>query len=252
MPAITVYIIPQTAEIVAILLSFRTIKLNRIIAKMEQCDEYVTGETPVIFVGLLSENKNFQKKIPLKYGISTEKSFTSSVTYASTYISFIQIVMNNNINLNVWTQEYNDFPKIHAAEISDMSAFPAKNCCKMIDGKMVVKLSDDALEQYAKMLDYKIITSTKARFCIDKENFSDKGTKICGRAYHENDVCRVGIVANGQFFETTVVKRPDVQKAFGLNNDKHGFVLETSQIIDEYKLYLVNDNAKEIYIIKSK
>lgn len=116
--------------------------LNRIIARMEQDDEYVTGETPVIFVGLLSENKNIQEKIPLKYGITAESLLTSSVTYAYTYVNFIQIVMDNNINLNVWTKEYYDFPKIHADEISDMSAFPAKNCCKMIDGKMVVKLSE--------------------------------------------------------------------------------------------------------------
>ena len=224
--------------------------LNRIIAQMEQCDGYVTGDTPVVFVGLLSDNKNFQKRIFPKYGISTDKGSSVSVTYINTYVPFIQTVMNNDINCNVYSKEYSDFPKVHSADVNAMPIFPSKGFCKMLDGTMVVKLSDLNFIQKNSILPGYVVVNSEVNSCIDNEVCSDNETYIRGWAYHGNDICRVLVVYGDQYWNSSLELRPDVQKTYGLNNDKQGYEAVIPMKVTTYSLYLVNDQKKEVYKIK--
>lgn len=235
--------------------------LNRMLAQIEFCEDYVPGNTEVIFSGTLDKNSYFKNEtldsvFPLvdKGRNMTAQNIDVAVTFSGTYYNFIRFCMNSNINFYPFTQEYADFPERYSDVINAMPVFPAKGCCQMIDGKMVVKLSEVDIPNYAKELslpDYSIIDG-EVNFCIDNETHSDSSTYLRGWAYHDNDICRVMVSDGEHYWETNLEARPDVQKAFNLNNDKQGFSATIPAKLDGYSLYLVNDEKKEIYKITER
>jgi hypothetical protein len=112
--------------------------LNRIINRIEETDGYVLGETPVVFVGLLSNSELAMERT--EFGITgTGLDGNFSVTYYQTYAQYFQYVLSYPMNLldpeasERWSEQ---------KEVVEMSAFPAQNSCKIINGTMVVKLSN--------------------------------------------------------------------------------------------------------------
>lgn len=223
--------------------------VNRILMMTNLVDGYVEGETPVVLIGDLGRNKLFNKNYEEfnNFNSVTLSSPNSAITYFSTFGGFIK-VMNTRVNI-LSSQDVDSLIPIYFEEFDKIPAFPAKDCCRMIDGKMVVKLSEVDLPKYCKELtlpDYPIVDAD-VNFCIDNEDVSASSSYLRGWAYHENDICRV-IVADGErYWETNLEQRPDVQKAFDLDNDKQGFTATIPAKLDGYSLYLINDEKKEIY-----
>lgn len=224
-------------------------QMTRLLAMMSMEEGYVEGETPVVLVGHLDRNPQFHNYREFD-DISTyaAQKQDSSITYPGTETSFFHYVLNTKIPF------VNDKSVIfaqNAEALNSMSVFPNKGCCRMIDGKMFVKLSDEKIPlfKFAELPGYSIVQD-KVSFCIDDELIDGESVFVRGWAYHENDVCKIFLEADGSIYDTIAESRPDVQIAFGLNNDMQGFKCHVLKKISECILYLVNDEKKQIYMVK--
>jgi hypothetical protein len=112
--------------------------MNRIIDRMEETDGYVLGETPVVFVGLLSNSELSMGRKEF-YIAGTGLGGKFSVTYYKTYEQYFQYVLSYPINL-LDSEASKEWSK--QEEVIEMSAFPAQDSCKIINGTMIVKLSN--------------------------------------------------------------------------------------------------------------
>ena len=112
--------------------------LNRIIGRIEQLDGYVPGETPVAFIGSLENSKLALRHEYFSYdGAGTGSMF--AVTYYSTYITYIRNVMNYPIYL---VDEGSMTQLSEEPQVQAMPVFPDTASCQIIDGTVIVKLSD--------------------------------------------------------------------------------------------------------------
>lgn len=112
--------------------------LNRIISASEQVEGYVIKETPVAFVGRLDQSAVSNMLGGLNYtGDGLDDTF--SVTYYSTYRSFINEVMNYPMTI---ADETTANELRENAEVKDMPSYPQTGYCKLIDGNLVIKLSE--------------------------------------------------------------------------------------------------------------
>ncbi len=111
---------------------------TRILYLMESYDGYITGETPVVFVGkpstLLNEVPGFESV----YGITGSSDYyvlpVSERSYYQAYFSYILLNSAVMADTDTWEMmQYN-------YEVYTMSSYPYDNCIKMIDGVLVVKL----------------------------------------------------------------------------------------------------------------
>lgn len=119
--------------------------VNRIIDRVETTDGYLVGETPVVFVGRLSDNslgsytpsgferyyetecRDYPGDSPISYGLTLQP-----------YFSFIM-----NYPINVCLDNDGRYANVIDSEtVKKMDPFPAESSCKMVDGVMIVKLSD--------------------------------------------------------------------------------------------------------------
>jgi hypothetical protein len=112
--------------------------MSRIVDRMEETDGYVLGETPVVFVGALSSSELSAGRAGFDLA-GTGLEANCSVTYYLTYGWYFKYVLAYPINLldSTASAEWSE-----QEEVLEMSAFPARNSCKIIDGTMVVKLSN--------------------------------------------------------------------------------------------------------------
>ena len=222
--------------------------VTRMLTMMSMEDGYIEGETPVAFIGHFDSNPLFQNYEEFdNVNILVGQKQTSSITYPGTESAFIKYIMNTRIAI----LPYSD--SLFSDSISDMPVFPAKGSCKMIDGMMFVKLSDiptlPSTNKETSLPPYSF-REDEISFYIDNKIISLGKSHLRGWAYHKNDTCRVVIESDGHFYEADIESRPDVQTAFGLDNDKHGFSATVPQKLDNYTLYLINDEKKEIYRAK--
>lgn len=123
--------------------------ISRMLTQIESSDSYIPGKTEVVLCGTLDKNYYYQNTtlnyfFPLatKNKTMTAQNTDVAVTFIGTYYNFLKVCMNSNINFYPYSQDYYDFQELHAASIKEMPVFPAKGSYKMIDGKMVVKLSE--------------------------------------------------------------------------------------------------------------
>ena len=100
-------------------------------------DGYVEGETEVVFMGEFGNSKAaYISNVGDKYnGILTGAS-TSAITYDGTAGEFFYAILGRVMSIS-----YND-PNIQEnEEYMNMPVYPSTGYCKMIDGKVFVKLS---------------------------------------------------------------------------------------------------------------
>ena len=113
--------------------------LNRVIDRMEQFEGYEVGKTKVLFAGRLENSNLTNRNYFYDYkGTGLESSF--SVTYPYTYDKFINNVMSYPMDIvtdETLIEEYQN-----KEEVLEMEAFPSKESLKMIDGMLIVKLSE--------------------------------------------------------------------------------------------------------------
>ncbi|WP_180995342.1 glucosyltransferase domain-containing protein [Raoultibacter timonensis] len=122
--------------------------MTRIMGRVESIEGYDPGVTPVAFVGCLENSEAYSQSLKdfppdsegsqLKGTGLTEGAY--SVTYPSTYRMYLGTVLNEPINLidDAESAEIAKKPSVEA-----MPAFPAIASCQMVDGVVVVKLSDE-------------------------------------------------------------------------------------------------------------
>lgn len=111
--------------------------MTRVIDRMEQTEGYITGETPVVIVGLLEYSEVSKRREGFDYS-GTGVGCNFSVTYYDSYQYYFEHYLSYPINL-VSEEEAREWYGL--PEIIEMPKFPEIGCCQMLDGVMVVRLS---------------------------------------------------------------------------------------------------------------
>jgi len=117
--------------------------MTRVVAQLEERDDYEMGVTPVAFVGVSDTYvtvEGFEKvKNIIGVGIKTPISQDTSKTTYNVYESYFKYVLNYPINM--CPDELHKELK-ESEEVEAMPSFPSKGCIEMIDGVLVVKMGD--------------------------------------------------------------------------------------------------------------
>lgn len=109
--------------------------MTRVADRMEEQEDYVPGETPVMFIG---ENAVGNSKIGFeRYEIITGAGENGSVTYYDTYKDYFKYVLARPISI-CYEEELKN-----SQEVLEMSVFPKEGSVKMVDGVLVVKLEEN-------------------------------------------------------------------------------------------------------------
>lgn len=101
-------------------------------------DQYVEGETEVVFLGSFTRSKAaYHGSVESNYLGTITGASASSITYDNRIGYFYDTVMGKHINIS-----YNDESiKVNDAYIS-MPVYPQSGYCKEIDGRIIVKMSE--------------------------------------------------------------------------------------------------------------
>ncbi|MBP3892224.1 MAG: glucosyltransferase domain-containing protein [Solobacterium sp.] len=112
--------------------------MNRILMRIEENENYVPNETPIVFIGKLYENPYFSKYKDLDYSGAGIR-YTSSITYYDTYKRYLNIQMNYGIKIldETTAKEY-----AVKEEVKQMPCFPDKDSIQYIDDVLVIKISE--------------------------------------------------------------------------------------------------------------
>lgn len=112
--------------------------MTRVVYRMEECDEYEPGKTPVVFIGNSDQLNEF---IP---GFEKYRRITGAVDPWSANMpedfrsrTYFQYVLNNPALIasgSVWEETQTD------PRVSQMPSYPSDGCIAMLDGVLVVKL----------------------------------------------------------------------------------------------------------------
>ncbi len=116
--------------------------MNRLIIRMEDTEGYETGLTPVAILGHIDDNRVAVRKRKLDLAGDPMAGATHHLafSYYRTYRGFFDFVMGYPINL----VQLNDIPGFFDnPEVQRMSVYPAKGSVCMVDGTLVVRLSED-------------------------------------------------------------------------------------------------------------
>ncbi len=112
--------------------------ISRIISRMEQTEGYVPGKTPVAFCGSADSNPAIVTNVELFDRSAVGLASPLSVTYYMT----LKYYFDNAICYPIVMVSEEEADIIaNKSEVREMPVFPDKNSLKMIDGTLVVKLS---------------------------------------------------------------------------------------------------------------
>ncbi len=119
----------------------RTVSIvTRVAGEIDGIEGYIPGETNVILVGCMSDNKG---NVELLNGIKKYEvlaGFTkTSITYPQTFTSFFKL-MGDKINVESNSEKIKEY--LENSVVKNMSSYPKKGYCKMIDDVLVIKFSD--------------------------------------------------------------------------------------------------------------
>lgn len=113
---------------------------TRILYKMESCDGYIAGETPVVFVGtpdsLLEDIPGFESIYELTGCGNTYVLGAAERTYYQAYFDYILLNPAIMADSETWTQMQ------ECDESASMPCYPEEGSVAIIDGVMVVKLGE--------------------------------------------------------------------------------------------------------------
>ena len=106
---------------------------------MEQTEGYVPGETPVLFLG--SPDKSVLHEDREGFENITGTGFYSAyaTTHDAAYKYFFNEVLSYNINL-LPQSDASRFSEL--AEVRSMPLYPQEGSCRLVEGTLVVKLSE--------------------------------------------------------------------------------------------------------------
>lgn len=121
-------------------MEFESTKLtmNRIIQNIEHIDEYDINKTPIVFIGYLGNGPLSLEKKDLDYK-SVGHHPTYSLTYYLNYEQFLNYYMGYPVKV---LSEEKAMEYAKKEEVRNMEPFPSKESYKIIDGVLVIKLSN--------------------------------------------------------------------------------------------------------------
>lgn len=117
--------------------------MSRVVSRLEERDDYIPGETPLVFVGVSTQ---LQERLPgfeHTYditGCESSSPITKSVVSYNyhAYAAYFRYVLNNPALMaddGTWMSLQRD------PRIQEMPSFPDAGCMQMFDGVLVVKMS---------------------------------------------------------------------------------------------------------------
>lgn len=114
--------------------------MTRIVGRMEGCEAYIPGETPVVFVGLPTDlNKITPGFKEYRNVIGMLSSDVICLPEKSRYQAYFDYVLGTPILLaedSVWKAV------LESPSTAEMPDYPASGCLEMLDGVLIVKLGD--------------------------------------------------------------------------------------------------------------
>lgn len=114
--------------------------MTRVTGRMEACETYVPGETPVVFVGLPqiqnSEVPGFEASLDITGMESSDVLVFPNRRRFQTYFDYI-------LNTPLLLAEESEWEQIVTSEqMAQMPSYPSQGCMEMRDGTLVVKLGE--------------------------------------------------------------------------------------------------------------
>ncbi len=105
---------------------------------VNKIEGYREGETKVVFVGDFAKAKTayYSSNVNM-YTDSPVGTGHSSISYSGTEVQFYYSILGRKISITPPDEEIRNNP-----EFKEMPTYPSEGYCKMIDGKVVVKLED--------------------------------------------------------------------------------------------------------------
>lgn len=116
--------------------------MTRVVARLEAREDYIPGETELVFFGVSEELNEkmpgFENTYDIGGGENSSPLVKSVVTYYyNVYAAYFRYILNNPAVMapnDVWNTLQED------VRVEEMPCYPAEGCMQMIDGVMVVKL----------------------------------------------------------------------------------------------------------------
>ena len=108
--------------------------MTRVAERMEEQEDYVPGETPVVLLG--GETIGNSKYGFERYQVITGVEANSPITYYDTFEDYLEYILGISVNLT------EDSTIVNEQKVVEMPAFPKEGSIIMLDGTMVIKLSD--------------------------------------------------------------------------------------------------------------
>jgi len=113
--------------------------VNRIIMTMENTDGYQVGKTPVAFAGNFDALQTYRSRPGFETYNAVGMYLHFSITFWETENDFMTQVMGYPVN---WVDRDTDAMLEQSETVRAMPSFPDKGYCQLVDGVLVVKLSD--------------------------------------------------------------------------------------------------------------
>ena len=114
--------------------------MTRIVYRMEDCDEYEPGTTPVVFVGMLEQLNEVIPGFEEYRGITGMDSSAVATTNEDYRVrAYFQYVLNNPAEIadnDTWQTMCSD------PRVAQMPYYPEDGCVSMVDGILVVKVGE--------------------------------------------------------------------------------------------------------------
>ncbi len=118
--------------------------MTRMVDRMEQTPGYKIGETPVLILGHVSQNP--YARPPKIFGMLNDdflKTQNLSVTYPETFENYFAYILNYPVQLVPREEMTKYLEKLDPEAIQNMPVFPEQGGVALIDGVVVVRLSQN-------------------------------------------------------------------------------------------------------------
>ena len=114
--------------------------MTRVVDRIEAVEGFVPGETPIAIVGSLNESALLPQTSEFDgyTGVGIEAN-SFAVTYRETYLQYLRYILGYPVP-EITEEEENRLKE--TSQVAGMPAFPAAGCCEIVDGYLVVKLSE--------------------------------------------------------------------------------------------------------------
>ncbi|MFI3253789.1 MAG: glucosyltransferase domain-containing protein [Eubacteriales bacterium] len=111
--------------------------MTRVLDDIEDVPDYVVGETPVLFCGVMTQSpvSNLPEYLSDLDGYVLKDSLYSVDYYEITW-AYLSFILGYPVNFS------QEFHLVHEAEVMEMPPFPYDGYCKMVDGVLVVNWLD--------------------------------------------------------------------------------------------------------------